>query len=199
MSLATMSLIGLYNYDDTIFNKMQLPAGIDKSLLVDNILLRSGDFEVLYPDPDFLRDAIGLWSRKWNRTFLKWQQALNIKYDPLYNYDRHEEWVTDESGTNKTDTQDETSINGTITNKVSAYNSEAFSNDNQGITSSSSDSTGQVNGQHKTNEVRKGRAYGNIGVTTSQQMLQSELDLAAWNLYEHITDIFLSEFTIPVY
>jgi len=47
--------------------------------------------------------------------------------------------------------------------------------------------------------TRTGRAHGNIGVTTSQQMLQSELDIVAWNIYEHITDLFLQEFVIPVY
>lgn len=199
MSLATMSLIGLYNYDNTIFNNLQLPAGIDRDVLIYNILLRSGAFEVLYPDPDFLRDAIGVWSRKWQRTFTKWQEALEIKYDPLYNYDRHEEWTTDESGTNKTEAEDESSVDGTVTNKVSAFNSSTFENDSQGITDSGSSSSSTVDGQHTRNEIRKGRAYGNIGVTTSQQMLQSELDIAAWNLYEHIADLFCAEFVIPVY
>ena len=40
---------------------------------------------------------------------------------------------------------------------------------------------------------------GNIGVTTSQMMLQSELDIARWNLYEHIADLFCQEFCIMVY
>ena len=199
MSHATLSLIGLYNYDQTIFDKMQLPTGIERDTLINNILIKSGDFEVLYPQPDFLKDAIGVWSRKWQRTFTKWLEALSIEYDPLYNYDRHEEWTTDEKGTTKTDTSDESSVNGTVTNKISAYNESSFTNDSQSITESGSESSGTANGQHQTNEIRKGRAYGNIGVTTSQQMLQSELDIASWNLYEHITDIFLSEFIIPVY
>lgn len=46
---------------------------------------------------------------------------------------------------------------------------------------------------------RKGRAWGNIGVTTSQQMLEAELSIAEWNLYDHITDLFLESFTIPIY
>ena len=41
--------------------------------------------------------------------------------------------------------------------------------------------------------------HGNIGVTTSQQMLQAELDIDMWNVYEHITDLFLNEFVIPIY
>ena len=44
-----------------------------------------------------------------------------------------------------------------------------------------------------------GRVHGNIGVTTSQQMLLQELDLGYWNLYEKITELFLQDFTIPVY
>ena len=41
--------------------------------------------------------------------------------------------------------------------------------------------------------------YGNIGVTTSQQMLQSELDVARWNLYEQIADLFCEEMCIMIY
>ena len=47
--------------------------------------------------------------------------------------------------------------------------------------------------------THEGRIHGNIGVTTSQQMLQAELDIAEWNIYEHITDLFLTEFVIPIY
>ena len=45
----------------------------------------------------------------------------------------------------------------------------------------------------------EGRIHGNIGVTTSQQMLQAELDVQAWNIYQHITDIFCKEMLITVY
>ena len=43
------------------------------------------------------------------------------------------------------------------------------------------------------------RAYGNIGVTTSQQMLQSELEISEWNIYEHIADLFIDEFCVLLY
>lgn len=44
-----------------------------------------------------------------------------------------------------------------------------------------------------------GRIHGNIGVMTSQQMWLQEAELGYWNLYEKITELFLQEFTIPVY
>ena len=48
-------------------------------------------------------------------------------------------------------------------------------------------------------KVFPARLYGNIGVTTSQQMLQSELDVARWNVYEQIADLFVDEFCIMIY
>ena len=41
--------------------------------------------------------------------------------------------------------------------------------------------------------------WGNIGVTTSAQMLQGELDVRRFNIYSQIADIFVSEFCILVY
>lgn len=43
------------------------------------------------------------------------------------------------------------------------------------------------------------REVGNIGVTTSQQMLKAELELQYWNLYDHIADLFIGEMTTRVY
>lgn len=239
MSTANMTLIGLYNWDSSLFDKLKVPTYVDKDVLVNNILLRSGDFEVLYSDFDFMKGAIGIWSSKWYRTFSKWSDALQIKYDPLFNYDRTEEWTTnenvDDTGThsesdmsNSTHTENnmstgsdnsETLTDSTSTDKVSAYNDSTLVNDKQNTLSSggstasvtkmesdrsgsdinSRDISGSNSNSRDRSETRTGHAYGNIGVTTSQQMLQSELDIAAWNLYEHITDIFLQEFVIPVF
>lgn len=219
MSTAKLTLIGLYNNDNTLFDSLTLPAGIDKTVLVNNILLRSGDFEVLYADPDFLKPAISLWGQKWSRTFDKWQKALAVEYDPLYNYDRREEWITnediDDAGTHTESNlsagsdRSETQTGSTSTDKVSAYNNNNLVNDKQNelisdgntssVTTMNTNRSGSDTNSRDRNEIRTGRAYGNIGITTSQQMLQSELDIASWNLYEHITDIFLSEFIIPVF
>ena len=207
MSTAKLTLIGLYNNDNTLFDSLTLPAGIDKTVLVNNILLRSGDFEVLYSNPDFLKPAISLWGQKWSRTFEKWQKALAVEYDPLYNYDRREEWVTSEdeatATTGKSTDVGSTDVGTTSNDNVSAYNDNTLVPDKQNILTSGSNTVGNTEMENTSdrdrNEVRTGRAYGNIGVTTSQQMLQAELDIASWNLYEHITDIFLSEFIIPVF
>lgn len=84
--------------------------------------------------------------------------------------------------------QDETHT-GTVSNSGSGNDSSSYSNIGQ---------TGE-NGKDNYTNVHKARLFGNIGVTTSQQMLQSELDIDRWNLYEHIADLFCEEFCIMVY
>lgn len=47
---------------------------------------------------------------------------------------------------------------------------------------------------------RSSLVYGNIGVTTSQQMLESELAIRSnWNMYDIITNDFKNQFCILVY
>ena len=255
MSSAKITTVGFYQYmnayNNDLFGLLNLPPGIDKDTLINNILLRGGEFEVIYSNPDFYKSAIGLWSNKHYRTFEKWINALNIDYNPLENYDRMEEWSDAGSRTNTGTVSDTGSIintgtqstnttgkdtftdsgNSTSTDEISAYNSASFQNDKKNTTNSSNSSetntttnstrtdnltesnsntrtdnlsesnsnTRTDNLSEKTSSNRIGRAHGNIGVTTSQQMLQSELDIAKWNIYEQITDLFLSEFCIMVY
>lgn len=199
MSKATMTLIGLYNYDNTLFDKLTMPQGIDKDLLVNNILLRGGEFEVLYSNPVFLQNMFSVWSRKWERTFSKWHEALNLDYNPLDNFDRKEEWT--DTGKSKITDKNKTVNAGsdTIESEVSAYDTSSYSPSNKNTTTLGTNTTidDTTTGDNESTHV--GRMHGNIGVTTSMQLIESELSLDEWNLYEHITDIFLKEFVIAVY
>lgn len=43
------------------------------------------------------------------------------------------------------------------------------------------------------------RAYGNIGVTTTQQMIEAQREVVKFNLVEYITEAFYQEFCLYVY
>lgn len=244
MSLAKITINAFNSYTNgSIFDTLTLPDGIDRDLVIDNIILEAGEFELVYSNPDFMKSAIGVWSDKYYRTFQKWIDALNIEYAPLENYDRKEEWEDNNTssnngnsatnrnggeyhtGSNNSSTSNSGSINSnnndTTTNSVSAYDSTTLStagrdvsNGTSGSTSSGTTTSNDSNTEniiHNDAEnvttsnsateknTREGRAHGNIGVTTSQQMLESELDIAKWNIYKHITDLFMQEFCIMVY
>ena len=203
MSSSKITTIGFFNWmqsqNDDLFSKMNLPVGIEKDTLIDNILLRAGEFEVLYSNPFVYQSAIGVWSDKHKRTFEKWINALSIEYNPVENYDRMEEWEDQSNGNSIGETKGTTSLNSINENRVSAFDSDLY----QPESYNSNTSNGNDESNTKTNSINNskhvGRVHGNIGVTTTQQMLQSELSLAEWNVYEHITDLFIEEFCIAIY
>ena len=124
------------------------------------------------------------------------KNALALEYNPLENYDRNEDWTDTRNGHNSGTTSGRT--NSTTTNKVSAYDA------GDDLTTRGADvlvgaDSSSSSGESHEGAHHLGRVHGNIGVTTSQQMLQSELDLGYWNIYEKITDLFLTNFVIPVY
>lgn len=199
MAQPNLTLIGIENYlgrqNLSVFDGAEFPESIHRDTLISTIKIRSGEFELLYPDPNFLAPAITAWSKKWKWTFDKWARALEVQYNPLENYDRMEE--TEDHRDVKTTDKTRTDMSSSNQESVAAFNEDEF----QPRTSTNSSGYSANSGDLITGETYKhnARLHGNIGVTTSQQMLQSELDVARFNLYEQIADIFVSEFCIMVY
>ena len=89
--MATLSLLGLYRYNDQLFDGMRLPNGVDRDTLINNLLSETAEFEIIYPDPEFLANIITVWSAKELSVWEKLENTLHYDYDPISNYDRHEE------------------------------------------------------------------------------------------------------------
>lgn len=307
MASAKMTLIGMYNYRNDIFNELVLPSGIDADLFKNALLMKGGEFEVLYPDPDFLKYSIKIWSSKWFRTFSEWMRGTEQRWNPIYNYDRFEEsrnenrkefdskTTADYSDQRKVDLDDTRTADLTekrtadledenikyLTDKrtadlnektvfdnadtttqtdqmttehqVAAYDSSSYSPSSKDIVNngqSKIDHTGDVTnattgtdinehsgtdtmkhtgtdttehtgtdimkhtgtdntarkgtlsdntGSEQTHDIHEAHLYGNIGVTTSAAMLKEFYDVSSWSLYDHMSDVFISELLIPVY
>lgn len=199
MSTLMQTVIGsekyLNSHNKSLFSLMTLPEGIDRETLINRIILRSGEFEIVYSDLDFMIEAIKNWADSYARTFERWVKALSVNYEPLENYDRIEEWHTDNDFENHT--HNHGYVSGNLQNNVSAYDVDTFQPHDQSTSRDDTDMNNDNNGEG--HEGKTGRAHGNIGVTTSQQMLSSELSIAEWNLYDHIADLFIREFCICVY
>ena len=198
-----ITLIGMYNYDNSLFDNLTFPAGIDKDLAVNRIINKSEEFELVYSDFDYLKDRIGIWGQIWERTFSKWQAALNVEYDPLNNYDRHEEY-TDMSNTGSVSNSNTVTGSGTSSSteeEVSAYDEAGYSDRQKETAEATTRQYGSGGANSNVRSLLKHDAhlFGNIGVTTSQEMLKAELDVATWSMYEHIADIFIDEFCILIY
>ena len=112
---ATMSVMGLYNWDNTLFDLISIPEALDKDTLVDNLLVELAELEVIYPNPVVMKNLIGVWSAKqldiWERLYATTQ----YEYNPIENYDRQESGTdsgTDTATHTGTDSRTETIRDG---------------------------------------------------------------------------------------
>ena len=191
METAKVTLIGLYNYDETLFDGLSLPEYFDKQTLVNNILLAGGEFPALYPDPEFMALAIKLWSDKNQRYFSRLEKLMENDYEPLENYNRQEKWDDTGSGSSESEFENDS----TETGQVSAFNSSAFENRDKSI----GKDTGNSSGSSEYQNHREGYARGNIGVMSSQDMFRQELDIINLSPYDLIAGDFINEFCLKVY
>ena len=144
-----------------------------------------------------------------------WQKLwenYTAKYNPIDNYSRHEETVLTDSG------NDTTVKNGSMTNTMAgstiamdmstiyAYNSNTATNVSGGQSNVSPNTTATdtynnvedkrtLNTEHKT----VSDISGNVGVTTSAQMIDENIKLWKWNYFDEVFDSIIRLITTGVY
>lgn len=200
MIYSKLSLMGLYNYDKTIFDLFEVPASVDRDILVQNLMLDTADMEILYPNPNVMKQAIGFWSESRIEAWNHMEDALHMNYNPIHNYDRNEEYtdtVVEKGTSNGTST---TKSSGEATHSVSAFNTAAGLTDaEKNSAKDSGEATSQGATSNDKNIEHKAHLYGNIGVTTTQEMIESELKLRETDMYKIVEREFISKFILLVY
>lgn len=165
-----LDIMALYNYDNTLFSAFQVPTSITwvehgpdgdtthtetipytKQNIVDNILLECAELEVVYPDADYMKLAIGTWSAKRLYTWQRIADVLFRKYDPFVNINRHE-WRTTKEDRDlaKSETRDlagsETrdlagTNDSTVTGNVNAFNDSSANGVQRDVVTTDQDTT----------------------------------------------------------
>lgn len=87
MMRATIDLIGMYTYDKTLLDTLVIPQALDKEVLKDNLLMEAAELELIYSDPNFLKAAIGAWSRKQLPVWVELYDTTQYEYNPIWNKD----------------------------------------------------------------------------------------------------------------
>lgn len=205
---ATLDIIGLYNYDDTLFDTMSVPSTITKADVVHEILETCAELELLYPDWDFMKSAIEHWSAVEMPTWTRVEALTLAEYNPIENYDRKEYAVdtgsrqAQGSGT-QTSKANSTSSSDNV-DKVAGFNTDTLGVNGKQTAINAGASQGTNESQSATSEaetnVRQLRAHGNIGVTTVAEMMSQELEVyPKINLVNYIVNSFKMRFCLLVY
>lgn len=254
-----LGFLTLYRYNQTLFDGFVVPNGVDKDLVINNLLLEYGELEVVYPDFEFMKQALEYWSQKQLHVWNELYQALLYEYDPIENYDRKEDWTDTDTTSGTRDITHINTITGSQTSKqiddatthdslstseklvgsqnadsttttsLSAYNSSSFeprdevvadsststnntttttgtntrNYDNTTNTTVDTDTSENGNDKEKTtgsrNGVHEGRIHGNIGVTTTQQMIEAQREVVEFNIISRIIEDTKDRFCLLVY
>lgn len=292
-------ILAIYKWDNTVFDNFVVPSDMDKDIAVDTIFDLYGIAPLFHNDPEYLKYYIGAWSKRKVDQWQKLWETTQYEYDPIYNYDRTEEFTDTRIGGQKdsrtysedidregksgmeasdtrdttthdtnsvtvtdkenitdtgsqdvlTDSEDSRTIDSNVIHSVSAENVDTFQNDSKDDTLTTdedkansesktqttnnrdmdrtqetegeADGTQKVTGSQKQNDIwqdgekktggdvndrdynetltHKLKAYGNIGTTTTQDMIKAERDIVTFNVYEYIAQDFYKEFCLGVW
>lgn len=154
--------------------------------------------EVLYPNLEFFAMRIGMWSRKHQYNWKKLYDTTLLEYNPIENYDRMEEWNDTDTESGSSTVTNEIMNTGTVTEQNTAFNA-GLADHAKEISDNDTTNNGSGTNKRDAKHTRSGRAHGNIGVTTSQQMIQSEREVAMFNIYDIIAESFVENFCLMVY
>lgn len=195
MAMEFLSIVTLNNLDDTLWDGLQVPVidevkdglhtthALDKQLLINEICFECSDLQLIYPNWEYMQGMIAMWSAAELPIWEKMYKTTYIEYNPLWNVDAD---ITESSSGSNSGT-----TGGTDTQSVAGYNSSTMVDHTKDTTSGST--SGNWSETHST------RRTGNIGVTSSQELLERERSVAQFNIYKYIVDSFKKRFCIMVY
>lgn len=257
MMRANLDLLGMYQFDPTVLDGLQVPTDdegnplIDKDDLKDNLLMETAELELLYSDIRFMTMSIAVWSKKQVPIWKKLYDTMHFVYNPIWNKDgsidetiTHNLAGTDNASIGNTRTQDVTDTrnlatsddytrtdnlahtdDATTTTDVFGYNSStAAPKTLVTVDNDTSDTGTQRNaGSHTdTGTIRTAGSIsdsgynnhttsdtgtittsrteqGNIGLTSTQELIKQERDIVQFNVIDYIINDFKKRFCLMVY
>ena len=234
-----LSIMGMYDYDPSVFNGLSVPEGVEKDAVITEICLQCAELEVVYPDIDTMKLAITVWSLSNQHTWEKLYNTMNLEYNPIWNVDADvtEEHVNqgetieevrdnesrdilrNDSGSDNRTVDITDTVNITDTESVQGFNSSSWADSKKNVQGGTNNHAGtdnhalanqsridddvsrtgtRSNSSDNTSEVNI-RRTGNIGVTTTQQMIAQERDIAEFSIINYITQSFKERFCLLIY
>ena len=210
--LSKLTIMGLHNYSGgELWENLRLPEGIDRDSFINEVLRQSAEFSLLYPDYEFMKVQIGIFSNKWYHTFEKWLAMYNAQYEPLYNVDVTTT-TTDEIEDNGTEDKHRSGQgtsqgrNQSLDDKSkAAFDASTYQpTERDSLSTSTSLSTSEMASESNSNSWEHSQTTeeykrGNFGMTMSQELWLAEVNMWYWNMYQHMAEIFVTEYCICVY
>ena len=169
--IAGYTLYNMLQIDETIFDNIRLYEKIDKETCIYEIEKRCLSLTVNCDFPSLFKSFVEQFFRKNYDIFQELWETKLYEYNPIENYDRNE--------------TSERILSNDGENKVSAMNSSDYQPDSKAISNGS--------------DVYNGRTHGNIGVTTTQAMIEEQRRVVRYDFYAEVARMFEDELCVSNY
>lgn len=201
------------------FLPSSLPADtFNPEIMEQLIYAECGDLFPYYQVPLYCKQHIKNFFDRNAEQFKRVWEALYSEYNPIENYDRIEAWSDSHSESTRDSeslsmsssesvsavTSSSDSQSSSANGNISAFNSPTMQP--QSASTGNAATSGRTNNDTRgtSNSLRaglnvkdniarddhRGRVHGNIGVTTSQQMIQQSIELGSYDIYIWVISLF---------
>lgn len=194
-----VTLLDLLTENPNLLSNITLPEEMDRETLVNQILFEGCNLYPIYQDPILFKRMVEHYFTMRLQIHEELAKTLEYTYNPLENYDRIEDRERTGSGTESYNRSREMEGNATTEEQVSAYNETTYQPQSKTITDTTNSDGEELSRETGEEGTEHSRIHGNIGVTTSQQMLEQQRRVVKFSLYEFIAAHFLKTFMIGLY
>lgn len=201
--MASLSILGLYNYDPSIFDGFRVPGTLDKETVVDTLCLDLAELSLVYPEAETMKQAIKIWTDLHFKEWSDLEETLYYDYNPIWNVDGTETESRNLKIKRDRRGKDTVSNSGSDTNvnQVAGYNAEEFVNRQKDTTTyGGKNETAYASGEDvgDTGTITRTRG-GNIGVTKTQELIEAQREVVQFNVTDVIIKSFKRKFCVMVY
>lgn len=210
-----LTVSGLLDWDETVLDglgccidftllttspycNLSLYTGAETQRTKDKVVYECGMLECLHQSPETLKKAVYQWvsanKHRWTNLF----RTTLYEYDAISNYDRKEEWEEVDEEHEAQNGEGSNSGDNSVTHNVGAYNN-AMQKAAEDVSEGSSSYNATGSKDSKKTRKHRARMFGNIGVTTTQEMIEAERRVVSFDIADIIAREFRQQFCIAVY
>ena len=203
---ATLSFDGLLIGYPSLFDGLQVPDGVDKETVIENLLLSTMELEVMISSGPVMARALAAYSAAMLPSWTRYAKALGLEYNPLDTDERTRtlEHAGEDSNTRSPNLTTTGQNNGSdsTTREVVGFDSAQLQMAEKNTTQLGTGNTITSTGTDKTegtNKYTDTETYQGRAGKSAQSLVAAEIALASENIVAKIVDDIKQEFCLLVY
>lgn len=200
---AILNAITLSKFNEHLWDGFRVPGDVDRGTVIDTILLETSEMSCLYADSDAMQFAIKNWTDKNYSVWEELWKTLQYEYNPIHNYDREGHWkdknterhVETPNITTTDDYERNLTTDSTTNTSVAAYNNgladstrEVLNGNDGGNSNNTNKRSGTIKNDADDILQHDEHVFGNIGVTSTQQLIEAQRRVVQFNLIDYIVN-----------